>query len=155
MPTLDLVLDELKEAFADDKYSILIGDNIGGRIPTLILRGVINHINVMHKRPSIPTRFIDGRHGPNESERNMIVNELQALKSRFPNKRALIVTEFLLSGNNARNIGKVIYDTGVSYDIVTIGRRARVEALYWAEKVIIGLKAYSEQMNISFLQMAL
>ncbi len=55
---LSTILDQLGEPLQEGKYDLLIGDDTSGRLPTLVMREVINHIYQKNGLPKIPTNFI-------------------------------------------------------------------------------------------------
>ena len=51
------LIEKLKENIDKGEYDMLIGDDASGRIPTLILRGIINERN---RGSKVKTRFVAG-----------------------------------------------------------------------------------------------
>lgn len=123
MPSLEHIVAELKEAFINGTYGALVGDDTSGRIPTLILRGVMSHINHLHGRPAVPTIFIKGKpRNLSFSDEQRLTHHMFSLAGQPGKQRALIVSEYLYSGGHVQSIGDVIHRAGIPYDIVAIGQ---------------------------------
>ena len=50
--------EQLAVDFAQGKYGIIVGDDINGRVPALIIKGVVNHILKEKGKPNIPLVFV-------------------------------------------------------------------------------------------------
>lgn len=136
MPQMQAVVAELKRAFRNGDYGLLVGDDTSGRIPTLILKGVIDHINKSYGRSSIPTVFVQSsQFGLSRDNTELLTVAAKALVDLSKRKRALIVTEYLDTGNHVKHIGELIHQYGGSYDIVTLGQ-------------VMSTKAYRNNMVI-------
>ncbi|MGH7204044.1 MAG: hypothetical protein ACREHC_06390 [Candidatus Levyibacteriota bacterium] len=122
LPPLDSIVDQMKGSFQNGDYGALVGDDTSGRIPTLILRGVVNHINTAHERPAVPTIFVQGRDILSTADTERLTQQMQLLTDASEGQRALIVSEFLATGGHVKGIGRVIHSAGIPYDIATIGK---------------------------------
>jgi hypothetical protein len=128
MPAMQSGISELRETIVNGYYDALVGDDTSGRIPTLILRGVISHIDRAYGRPSLPAIFVNGRYeGLTSVDEQRLSQKMRALSKRSTQTpRALIVTEYMSGGGHVAGIGKVIHSAGVAYDIFAVGRRNNV-----------------------------
>jgi hypothetical protein len=129
MPAMQSGIAELKNAILTGEYTALVGDDTSGRIPTLILRGVISHVNTALGRPSLPAIFVKGRYEELSSlDEQRLSQKMRALSKRSDNPRALIVTEYMSGGSHVAGIGKVIHSAGVAYDIFATGRPSDINS---------------------------
>jgi hypothetical protein len=123
MPAMQSGISELREAIINGYYDALVGDDTSGRIPTLILRGVISHVNTALGRPSLPAIFVKGRgEGLPEKDSQKLLQKMHALTKGSDKPRALIVTEYMSGGGHVAGIGKVIHQANVAYDIFAVGK---------------------------------
>lgn len=124
MPALNAGVAELKAAIVNGDYGILISDDVSGRIPTLILRGVIDHVNSADGRPPIPTVFVKGQEAAlSQPDEERLTKELQRLAKESKGTRALIVTEFMEGGLHVKSIADVIHDAEISLDIFAASKK--------------------------------
>jgi hypothetical protein len=129
MPPMRERITELKDAILNGTYAVLVGDDRSGRIPTLILRGVISHVNTALGRPSLPAIFVNGRNwGLSDPDRDRLLREMSKLSQASDNPKALIVTEYIDQGGHAKSIGEVIHQANAAYDIFAVGRRRSINA---------------------------
>lgn len=137
MPALEDTVMSLKDSFKSGDYGLLIGDDRGGRIPTLILRGVINHINIKESKPNIPTIFLKGRRqGLSNSGYKHLSNQIDSLDLKQQGKKALIVTEYMMQGRHIEGIGYGIHSQGLSFDVVSLARYSPLET--YRENGVLG-----------------
>lgn len=120
IPPLNQAVNELKQKFQNEEFSLLIGDDDSGHIPTLIISGVINHINHTKNQPVIPVIFLKSHTNDlPATSREILTNKLKELNEYQKNKKVLIITEFMQYGNHLKNIGTIIHNLGSSYDIIS------------------------------------
>ena len=102
-------VQKMKEGIEEGRWSSLLSDDMGGRIPTLILRKILKE-----KGPSrdIKTYFLASglTYFPDEKTRTQdykkAIDYLSSLD--FSDKRTLIVTEVIASGDTIVNIIKAL-----------------------------------------------
>jgi len=122
------MLEPIMENIKDGGYQLLIGDDASGRIPTLIVRAIINSIYARNGRSQIPTRFIAGtrgyevRGGYFNKKKAKVLRYIQDFLASAPDTRnALIVTDTIASGRSPQPTADSLEECGISYDIVTVG----------------------------------
>lgn len=109
------------------EYSLLVGDDISGRIPTLILRKVINSVYRGISLLSIRTIFVKasgysgGRVSTKIDERNK--NTIEGALAAQKHTKALIMTDTISSGSHVQEIGYSLAQRGLGFDIVTVSFR--------------------------------
>ena len=114
------LVERLKESIDNGDYDMLIGDDASGRLPTLALRGVINERNrklcpdLKLSESEIKTRFVAG--GQNEENKEELKKALEKLKPEIK-KKALVVTEYIQSGESMARISKLLENLGISFDV--------------------------------------
>jgi hypothetical protein len=107
---LKKLIMQLKENIENDKYDVLLGDDASGRIPTLILREVINKVKerVLGEKEKIETKFIAGGKGIQwEPEKIEKAKELFK-KMNLEGKKVLVVTEYMGGGEGLWVLIKVL-----------------------------------------------
>ena len=118
---IDTILTEIKDKVLQDEYSMLIGDDTSGRIPTLIFRGVINNMLKENEKEPLPTFFIRGDYGRLPAmDRKRLTKQIQSIPTE--NSKALIITDYMRSGLHIRRIGTVTHKAGAVYDVAAISR---------------------------------
>lgn len=115
------------------KYGLIIGEDASGRIPALIMKKVIDHIYKKNGHPIPPMRFIAGFEDDfsegidpkhyNESEMNQLSRKIKVIQQNleeFKGKDALLITDYIYTGNSTRSIKKTLNDVGIGLEIATI-----------------------------------
>lgn len=123
-PAMISLVEKLKDKIEKREYDTLISDDIGGRIPTLALRKVLKD----RGNEEINTFFLPGGSrayelSGNKQFRGFVTNKLNPLVKN----RALLVTEFVDTGNSINTLARVLERAGFSkFDaaIVTIRQGA-------------------------------
>lgn len=122
-PAMVSLVEQLKNKIEAGEYSLLLSDDTGGRIPTLILRKIMKE-----KGPEkdLKTYFLaSGRdYHPdkvkNPEEYKKLMDYLKSLD--FGKRRTLIVTQYIGSGGTLRKIGSSLEDVGGrNFDFATVG----------------------------------
>ncbi len=138
---IENLIKELKEAIDKGEYDALIGDDTSGRIPTLILKGIIGKryeslnpgAGPKEKRESLKTFFVVGGGG---SELNTgLVDFFKKIKPDIK-KKALFVTEYMSYGSSIINIGRFLEEAGIPFDVASVvAKGSREEYLAdWARE---------------------
>jgi hypothetical protein len=107
------LIEKLKENIDKAEYDMLIGDDASGRIPTLILRGIINERS---GGPEIRTRFVAGGQLRSSAE---LKDTIRKIKPEIE-KKALIVTEYISSGKSMEQLSNILKELEISFDIATL-----------------------------------
>lgn len=130
---LENILESLKDDIKNARIVALIGDDTSGRIPTLILRGVLSEIYKSNNEKTPTTLFINGPGGgrPEDpfKDESRIVEITEYLKRRIssgelalhPEKKTLLVTETIKSGNSLKPVVEACRRLGVAIEVVAIG----------------------------------
>lgn len=125
-PIYSLIRGEFKKLIDKGEYSVLIGDDASGRIPTLIFRKIM--LNRLDKlRPNLKpeerdkllrTYFVAGSaNSDNEKE----IADFFRKVSLDDKHRALLVTEFMASGESMEKMTKSLEDAGIQCDVAVLG----------------------------------
>jgi hypothetical protein len=110
---------QLKDKIDSGEYDTLISDDVGGRIPTLILEKVFKK-----RGQDIQTFFISG--GRRRRDNVMEIEDDYALgdfisKRKDSIKKALLVTEYMHSGGTIRDIALLFEKQGLTnFDVASL-----------------------------------
>jgi hypothetical protein len=115
---LERLTAELLPHVKQGEYSCLVGDDTSGRIPTLVLRKVINSEYAKIGLPPIPTYFFHG----NLSERKKAelgrrLHDVQVTRSKT---KALVITEYMQNGGHVANIKAMLDMAKVKFAVASI-----------------------------------
>lgn len=126
---------QLMPALKEHKYNIVIGDDASGRVPTLVLSGLIREINQQDKlKPPKVLFFAAGRR---ESERikkkvkRGITEYLLGLEKKGEinpeESRALIVTEHMDTGKSLEYLTEAVKAAGLFCDAASLTSELNIE----------------------------
>jgi len=116
--------EKLKENIDNDEYDTLIGDDASGRIPTLVLREIINRRREeMHpgeKVGGIVTKFIAGGRGYSwdEKKRENLKPVLEKIKKDI-HRKALVVTEHMRHSGIAK-MAEALDEAEINFDLAIL-----------------------------------
>ncbi len=120
-PSVIKTCRQLKPDFEKGKYSLIVVDDISGRLPGLAIKGVADFIsNVNHKqKPGIV--FIQASSGIHHWEvvnqfNQRILPHLDIVKR----KRVLIVTDYINTGSSIEMISAPLTKNGIRFDVVAL-----------------------------------
>jgi len=120
-PAMVSLVNQLKEKIEGGEYDTLISDDVGGRIPTLILRKVIRQHN---PNQELGTFFVaSGKTYLPTSDDKEKYEKLQEYLRKVTDKtkKALVVTQFIFTGKTLIRLADALKDAGVSdFDIATV-----------------------------------
>lgn len=119
------ILEEIKEHIMQGSYRMVIGDDASGRIPTLLLSGVIKNACQTAGKESPAVRFFAGdRFNKNEAFATELANrfarEFTELASTH-GARVLVVTDTINTGAALRPLVAQLARYQIPYDIASIG----------------------------------
>lgn len=124
------LVNQLKPNFEEGAYSMIIGDDTSGRLPTLVIHNVADAIYEHQGLPKIPTVFIQSARAIKEED---IKKQVEALKLRYKerptDKKVLVVTEYINSGWSIKRLTQSLAENGIDCDIATLDA-VEPEALY-------------------------
>lgn len=121
-PAVISLVEKLKEKIEAGEYDTLVSDEIGGRIPTLILRKIIK---LVRPNAQLATYFISGGHylpdaapypdSKNEKKRagdyEKLSKHIQKITENT--KSALISTQFIFKGGSVSKLYRLLKEAGV------------------------------------------
>src|SRR3989344_5501076 len=105
---------KMREVIDQGRYTILVSDEVGGRIPTLILRKVIKKL---HPDKELRTLFVASGQKSNlpnyETDRETgDYKKLMEYLSVNPDDYVLLVTQFIYSGHTIQKLSAALRDAG-------------------------------------------
>ncbi len=115
---------QLKPNLEMGKYTLLVGDDTSGRLPTLVLRDVIAEIQKRNGREPIPTQFLQGgREVPDEVVEKQVQEMEKRHKISFQESfgRVLLVTDTIEKGRTMERYARFFGEEGIDFDIATVG----------------------------------
>lgn len=120
-PAVVSLVEQLKEKIDNGEYDTLISDDVGGRIPTLILSKIIKEQNPDNK---IKTLFIaSGKTYLPDSVDEERYKQLQEYLKEVTGttQKALVVTQFIFTGKTLIRLAGALKEAGVNdFDIATV-----------------------------------
>lgn len=115
-PAMTSLVEQMKEKIENGEYDTLISDDVGGRIPTLILRRIMKDINPNKK---VDTYFIaGGKYLPidNQEKYQQLLDHLKRIASKT--RKALVVTQFVYTGKTIINLADALKEAGAkNFDV--------------------------------------
>jgi hypothetical protein len=119
-PAMAKVVAQLKKEIESGQYDTLISDDVGGRIPTLVMRAVMKRKN---PNQDLRAYFVSGGQYLDPSKNVPDIDrkkELSKYLSRVkPKKRALIVTQYAHSGKSLGHLTEAVRNSGIEdFDVV-------------------------------------
>ncbi len=122
------MLGQLAPNINTGTYTVILGEDVSGRIPALIIRRVINEIYQRLGFPPLTTFFFAGYKSVSlqttERETKKQFEDL-VRRNNFPKKtsteKALVVTDVVKNGDHLCHYLDVLNDLGINFDVATIG----------------------------------
>lgn len=114
------LLAALRPEIEAGAYTSLFGDDVSARIPTLVLRDIVNRAYAQAGRKAIVAYFFAG--GSNlrdEAGNTAIRGHIDSLKPKL-GARTLLIEEYIQTGSRTKEIVKLLSDLGVGFDLVSI-----------------------------------
>lgn len=121
------------------EYDLILGDDTGGRIPTLIVARAINTLRGLEGKNKVPVRFAYNNFDQAEEFKD-ILKKL----GRTPN-RVLLITEFISTGGTVLDIGKFFMDVGkgaIKLDIASVDTRYNKKAYKYKSSYVGAISSY-------------
>lgn len=120
-PAMTSLVMQMKEKIDNGEYDTLISDDVGGRIPALILRRIIKE---RHPEQRLETYFIaSGKlYFPTPENRDKYL-KLQEHLERITaeTKKALVITQFIFTGKTVIRLAEALKRAGVeNFDIAAL-----------------------------------
>jgi len=118
------ILNQLRESIERGEYGLIIGDDASGRLPTLLLSGVLKQIYRERNHKSLSVQFFAGDRSKADAD------YCEQLAGRFAqqflrlqhqdNGRVLIVTELLDTGSAIQPLALLLKKHQIPFDVATI-----------------------------------
>jgi hypothetical protein len=111
--------EQLKPRFESGRYSLIIGDDTSGRLPTLAIRGFSRHISNKIRGNNLPVVFLQAsrRLRTPAVEQQIDQRVMPYFKLDTGKGRALIVTDFVQHGTTVMRLGELLLSRGVDFDV--------------------------------------
>ncbi len=155
-PAIVSLVEQLKDKIETGEYGALLSDEVGGRIPTLILR------KIMRDRcpdKNLETYFLSGGHylrliKEDSGILDRIENYLKTLVAE--KSKVLVITEYVFNGETLKNMGKVLEGIGIeNFDFAAVhnafgGDRHGLPEDFWSKfgsKLYIGADKYMSRFS--------
>lgn len=125
-PIYSLLKKNLKKSIDKGEYNVLIGDDASGRIPTLIFRKIMlnrldklrSNLKSEERDKLLQTYFVAGSaNSDNEKE----VTDFFRKISSGDKYKALLVTEFMGSGESMEKMTRGLEEAGIQCDAAVLG----------------------------------
>lgn len=134
---LELLLN-LAPAIREHKYNVVLGDDSSGRVPALVIGGLMKEIYKEDNLESPQILFLSGgRHGGKEKQRDKKVDEYtgKLLKNKKirPEDKILFVTEYLGSGQSEARIINILKKQGLTCDLAYLSTYKEKRDLEYAK----------------------
>lgn len=121
---IKIIIEKIQSRIEAGEYGLIIGDDASGRIPTLILGNFIKKISEQRGLYKPNIIFIPGKLRSRIFGRDNDRKELEEYVGKFGadrDKRILIVTDTILTGDSLKTLVSVLHKIGFICDIATIG----------------------------------
>lgn len=140
------LLDQLRDKIDSGQYQLIIGEDASGRIPTLIMKQVLENIYDQNQRPRPLTKFFTGSSGlwadfhqqkltDKKTAMSQYIKKWLGERTENQNTRVLIVTDTVGIGNSIEPICQVLKESGLSFDIATISLLGTYDAAHLNDKL--------------------
>lgn len=148
------LIKELTPAIKRHEYDLIIGDDVSGRLPTLVIGGLFKKIYKKDKISPPQILFLSGsgintfkEKGELETKATAISQYLRDLidkkKIKLSKNKALLTTESMLGGITANYLSRGIKGAGLSCDIATLSNYSSIEGMKEEEKDLKEVNIYS------------
>ncbi|MBI4118121.1 MAG: hypothetical protein HY455_01085 [Parcubacteria group bacterium] len=132
---IEVIFGQLAESIERGEWpDLIVGDDASGRIPTLIVAGVLKEIAEARGLEKPDTLFFAGVKSIDEEiakgRRNKILESLKQLEKRKDRKtrRALLITDTLVTGGTIQDIADaIVQEARIPMDIVTIAAKSSAD----------------------------
>lgn len=116
---------QIYESIKNNEYDTVIAEDASGRIPGLIMYEFFKKVAEKENKPIPQIYFMAGSfNAKNIENKRKITNEYikdTALKNHNLDKKILVVTEYIMTGNSLKPITDGLKEQNINYDILTLG----------------------------------
>jgi len=152
---LSEIINQIKPNIKKREYGLLVSDDRGGRIPTLILGRTINKFYAQTGQDSIPSVFVQGSrnylHLPDMLEE--FESRQHILDSLKEPKRALLVTEHIGLGTTLRQFGTMFHSLNLPFDVASL--ESSVSQSSYQNEEVLPLSSYlftgDSKLGVNFI----
>lgn len=145
------VLEKIREKIENGEYSVIIGDDSSGRIPTYIIRKIIEKVYKKNGIKNPKTIFITGMPIKNyelkEERIEFIKKNIRIAMRKRISGRGLIVTEYIETGLSIFPIVKALKEMNIPFDVISLSSMNN-KSLEFAESTL-GTKIITSEENNS------
>ena len=122
-PMLSL-MQELESAVDEGRYDLIIGDDTSARLPSLIAKKVIDYQNEKIGRKKIPLFFVQASSRYiSDIDVSMQIKELTKHYDIPKDKKVLILTEYIRSGDSLKRLAEQLTAVGINYDVAAMAAK--------------------------------
>lgn len=111
------ILDQMKDNLIQGSYAEIIGDDTSGRLPTLVLKKVVDAVYEKEGHKPIRTKFIQGGSFVSPDDKEQQFSLIAADWPKGDTRKALVVTESVESGDAMSIIVEGLETHGISSDV--------------------------------------
>lgn len=134
-PTLKFVLEN-KQKIKNNYYDVIIGNDIKGRLPTLILKEIFNYYRAKSNLSNVEIKFVNGGqlYLWDSKKFNNVLNYLRKLDLK--DKKILLVTEFVLFDDGFLELANVLKHLDLNFDcFIAFSRFNKKMCLYKGREI--------------------
>jgi hypothetical protein len=129
--SIELLQDKIK----NHEYSVVVGDDTSGRLPALVIYGLLKRIYKKDGVNQPKILFLKGKryfldYKKREEWAQDLTKYLKGLKKEKVIKgreKTLLVTEYIQSNNTILNFMEPLYNGGLLYDVLSLSRNINAE----------------------------
>lgn len=115
------ICGEIKQNLENNTYGFMIGDDTSGRLPTLVMKNVIDYVNDSKGRAHIETRFIQAGTGMKDDQvEEQFLQRILPEAAKYPGKKALLVTEYIQNGGTIRRLLGLFAKHNIPVDLAAL-----------------------------------
>jgi len=138
----DPVNKEIFNSIKNNEYATLIAEDASGRIPGLIMYELLRKVAERDQKTLPEIYFMAGSFSAKDMEsKNKLTNnylDSVVLKKHNPNKKVLVVTEYIMEGNSLKPITDGLKKQAINYDVLSIGLSVNAWSTIQAKREKLG-----------------
>ena len=146
------IVERLSDHIEAGDYSLILGDDASGRIPTIMVAKIIQAIYKHNGRTTPLVRFLAGGKGldlKNEENKEHALSlhigrMLETMKKeKIPPGKCLIVTDTLHSGETVQSFANALEENDMGFEVASVGTTGSKAEEYeklWNTRVAIGMQ---------------
>lgn len=132
-------ITQLQDKIKNHEYSVVVGDDISGRLPALVIYGLLKRIYKKDGVDQPKILFFKGKRWFSENKKKEewkknLIEELKDIKEKAfikEKEKTLLVTEYIQNNNTILNFMEPLYKSGLPYDVLSLSRN--IDAEYFRE----------------------